>query len=124
MANSDSLEMHVNIDTFNHANSQLQGQIGVLQGILSEYEALKTNVNNFIEGNDSNFDKMQENVEENIKSVKAELAEVQQIKDQIQHTVDSMEEMGTNAQTILDQGTEAAGQAIRAAIKLDELGII
>lgn len=124
MANGDSLEMHVDIDTFISANDQLQGQIDALGGILGEYQTLKSNVENFIEGSDSNFNKMQENVEENIKAVRAELAEVQQTKAQIQHTITSMEEMGTNTQTILDEGTQAAGQAVRAAIKLDELGII
>lgn len=124
MASSDSLEMHVDINTFINANDKLQGEIEELNNILGDYQALKTNVNNFLEGNDSNFEKMQENVEENIKAVKAELAEVQQIKEQIKRTVDSMEEMSANTQKILDEGTQAAGRAIKAAIKVEELGII
>ncbi|MCC8072615.1 MAG: hypothetical protein LIO62_00600 [Clostridiales bacterium] len=121
---AENLAMHVDSDTFINANEQLQGQIEALNGILEEYQNLKTNVRDFVEDADSNFDNMQANVEENIKAVKGELAQVQSIKDQIQNTVDSMTEMNTNAQTILTQGVEAASGAVKAAIKLDELGII
>lgn len=121
---ADNLAMHVDSQTFVDANEQLQGQIEVLNGILAEYQSLKNNVRDFVEDADSNFDNMQANVEENIKAVKGELAQVQSIKDQIQNTVDSMTEMNTNTQTILTQGVESASGAVRAAIKLDELGII
>lgn len=116
--------MHVDIQTFIDANEKLQGQIGTLEGILGEYQNLKNNVNRFIEDGDSNFANMQANVEENIKAVKGELAAVQKTKDQIQKTITSMEEMGQNSSKILNEAVQTVQGSVKAAIKLDELGII
>lgn len=117
------LLLHAKKEDFLNLIEQLDGKMNQLRGTLSSYQTLKNDVSMFMDGNDSNFEKMQQNVDANIEAVKRAIALTKKSKDNLQKTVDQMDSMGSKASSMLDEGVQAATNAIKTAIRIEGLNL-
>ncbi len=117
------LLLHAKKEDYLNLIEQLDGKFNELVGLLADYRTLKNDVNNFVKDSDSNFQAMQENVEANIEAVRKALAFVQTSKNNLQKTVDQMDEASGNINQLIQEGADFAKNTIRAAITLEGLGI-
>ena len=120
---AEELLLHAKKEDFTNLITKLDGKMSELKGTLSSYKSLKNRVSVFMDGSDSNFEKMQENVEQNIIAVKKAIALVQKAKDNLQKTVDQMDEMETKAGNMFDETATAIKGVINTAIRIDGLGL-
>ncbi len=117
------LLLHAKKEDFVDLINQLDGKFNQLVGLLADYRTLKNDVNVFMRDTDSNFQDMQANVEANIEAVRKALALVQTSKNNLQKTVDQMDESSSNIKNLISEGTEFAKNTIKAAITIEGLGI-
>lgn len=117
------LLLHAKKEDFVNLINQLDQKFNALVSLLADYKTLKDDVNLFMQDTDSNFQNMQANVEANIDAVRKALALVQKSKDNLQKTVDQMDDMSSNVQNLIQEGTEFTKNAINAAITIEGLGL-
>jgi len=120
---AEELLLHASKEQYETLIGQLDGKIGQLKSTLSSYQNLKQRVNNFVQEGDSNFANMQANVDANIDAVQRAIALASKSKDNLQKTVDQMDDMSTKTATMMQEAAETAGNAIKTAIRLDGLGL-
>ena len=115
------LLLHANKSDYLNLIGQLDGKLNELTALLGDYQLLKNNVDSFIQDGDSNYENMKANVEANIDAVRRAIATTQNNRDNLQKTVDQMDEMGGNVTRLIQESTEAAANTIKTAIRVDGL---
>lgn len=123
MAANNSLEMKVDLSDFLIAESTLESQENKLMNILDRYASLKNRATEFMEDDDTHFEKMQQAVDAEITKVKAELKIVQTVHAQIKKIVDAMNSMDKSATNIIDKTKETIQQGVESIIDLTALGL-
>lgn len=115
------LLLKVNKEDYLQKIGELDQKINALRDLLGRYQQLKADVNMFVEDGDSNFQKMQENVEANIDAVRRAISITQHSRDTLQKTVDQMDSMSSKTSTMMSQAAQTAKSAISTAIRVNDL---
>lgn len=114
-----SLNLRVSKSDFEQRINDIQLKMDALSDVVNRYENAKSNLDQFIEGNDSNYEAMVERINKNIIAAKKAYAALNEAKTSLQQTVNQMQDMSGNVDSVIDAATEAASSAINAAIKID-----
>lgn len=117
------LALHVNKSDYENLIGQLDGKLNEMTTLLSDYQGLKSRVDTFIQERDSNFQNMQANVDNNIDAVRRAMGFTMTAKDNLQKTVDQMDDMASNVGNLMKTAAETATNAIKTAIRIDGLGL-
>ena len=117
------LLLHAKKEDFVNLIDQLGTKFDTLSGLLGEYQNLRTNVTSFIQDGDTNYQNMLDNVDANIDAVKRAMAITLKSKENLQKTVDQMDDMSGNVSKLMTESAEAAKNVIVNAIRLEGLGI-
>ncbi len=115
------LLLHVNKEDYLQKISELDSKLSALRDLLSRYQNLKSNVTQFVQDSDSNFQQMQQNVEANVEAVRRAIAITEKSKATLQDTVDKMDNMSSKAATMLNEAAGTAVNAVKTAIRVEGL---
>lgn len=117
------LLLHASKEDYLTLIGQMDGKLTELGTLLTEYQNLKNRVNNFVKDGDSNYQNMLENVENNVQAVRRAIGITQKSRDNLQKTVDQMEETSANVSKLMSETAEAAANTIKTAIRIEGLGL-
>ena len=113
--------MNVSKKDFQDAITKVEEKMNALMDVIDRYNQARSNLDQFVGEGDSNYEATLQRIDENVKSAKKAHAALTETKNTLQATVDSMEEMGKDISSILEDATEIAKGAIQAAIKIDSI---
>ena len=117
----NKLNLYVSRKDFQDRISVVETRIAMLMDVINRYERAKSNLSQFIADGDSNYDSMVEQIDEYIKNAKRAHAALAATKDELQSTVDKMENMGTEIGQTITSAVEATKSTVEAAIKIDAI---
>lgn len=116
-----SLNLKVSKRDFEERINIVDIRISALLDVIDRYNNAKSNLDQFIENGDSNYEDMVARIDENIKAAKKAHAALTETKNELQATVDKMENMGAEIGETIKDAAEAAKSTIEAAIKVDAI---
>ena len=116
-----SLNLKVSKSDFEQRVAVVEGRMAQLQDVVDRYGRAKQNLDQFIEGGDSNYEAMIQRIDVNIKAAKKSYAALAETKASLMETVKLMEGMSNEVKETITTGAEAATSTIEAAIKIAEL---
>lgn len=116
-----SLNLRVSKEDFIKCIDTLDRNMQRLQDIILRYEGAKKETYKFIEEGDDNYQAMLDNIDVNILNAKNAYASLQEMKEDLQKTVDSMEGMSTQISDTIKSATDATKSTVTAAIKAQTL---
>lgn len=90
-----------------------------LIAVISEYRDAIQTLDMFIQSEDSTYDLWVQRIQENIRAASKSHAALQATRDNLQETLDKMENMGTNASGLVSDAIDAVGGVIDASIAID-----
>lgn len=116
-----SLNLKVSKSDFEQRITVVEGRMAQLMDVVERYNNAKANLDQFLEGGDSNYEAMIERINANIKAAKKSHAALAETKASLEETVRLMEGMSNEVKETITSGVEAATSTINAAIKIAEL---
>ena len=116
-----SLNLRGSKEEFEKRISVVDIRMGMLADVINRYNDAKKNLDQFMEGNDSNYQAMLERVEKNLETAKKAHAALQETKASLQDTVSKMENVGSEIRETIQSGTEATASAVKAALKIESI---
>ena len=116
-----SLNLKVSKSDFEQRITVVEGRMAQLMDVINRYNNAKANLDQFIEGGDSNYQTMVERIDENIKTARAAYAGLTETKATLQETVNLMEGMSNEVKETITAATEATVSTVNAAIKVSQL---
>ena len=118
---ADKLNLKVSKSDFESRIAVIETKMNALQDVITRYNTAKSNLDQFIEGGDSNYEAMIERIDVNIKAAKKSKAALNEIRLSLQETVNQMEDMSNKAKQTIVDATQAAGSVINTALKIDDV---
>ena len=115
------LSLRVSKEDFEARIATVQLKMDALRDVINRYQDAKRNLDQFLEGNDSNYDAMIERIDVNIKAAGKSYAALQQTKVSLEETVSQMAGMSSQVSSTLDAAIEAAGSTVNAALHIQEI---
>lgn len=116
-----SLNLRVSKADFENRISQIESKMSALQDVIQRYGEAKSNLDQFIEEGDSNYEAMCERIDANVNAAKKAWTSLQQTKVELERTVSQMEGMGEQIKKTIESATEATTSAVSTAIKVAPL---
>ena len=116
-----SLNLKVSKSDFEQRITIVEGRMGQLIDVIERYNQAKSNLDQFIESGDSNYEAMVENINVNISAAKKAYAALTETKATLQETVRLMNDLGGEVKETITSATEAVKSTVDAAIKIAEL---
>ena len=115
MANTqDALELKVSGSEYASRMSLLDTQIGKLQTILTEYQALKNDANKVFGDDDQNITAMKSQVEANINAVQGQINMLNEARAMLKRQEEELDVFGGTVDTMIQEGVSTAKSAFRA----------
>lgn len=115
------VNLRVSKEDFVNRINTIETKMAALKDVVERYQTAKTNLDQFIEDGDDNYQAMIDRIDVNITAAKKAWTALQETRDSLQETVDQMEGMSNEVKETLTSATEAAIGAVNAAIKIKEL---
>lgn len=115
------LNLRVSRNDFEVRINIIETRMASLMDVINRYENAKTNLDQFIESTDNNYESMVQQINEYIRTAKKAHAALNETKYQLQETVNKMANMGNEIKETITSATEATKSAIEAAIKIDAI---
>ena len=116
-----SLNLRVSKQDFINRINTIELKMQNLQDVIQRYGEAKSNLDQFIEDGDSNYEAMIERIDLNISAAKKSWTALQEMKQTLEKTVEQMEGMSAQIERTIQSGTEAAESTIKAAIKVQSV---
>jgi ABC-type transporter Mla subunit MlaD len=116
-----SLNLRVSKGDFEQRISTIENKMAALQDVIERYGRAKDNLDQFMESDDSNYSKMIERIDLNIKAARKSYAALQETKTSLQETVSQMDNMTNEVGETLESAIGAVGSTINAALKIEEV---
>lgn len=116
-----SLNLTVSKQDFVDRINILEAKMHNLQDVIQRYGEAKSNLDQFMAETDDNYESMVARIDANIEAAKKAWTSLQEMKQTLEKTVDSMEGMSTELGQTLKSATEAAKSTISAAIKVSSV---
>lgn len=92
-----------------------------LKDVVDRYRNAKSNLDQFITGEDDNFQDMCARIDVNIDAAGRAYAALQEIKAQLENTVSQMDQMSGKVKDTITSATEAAKSSVQAALKINSV---
>ena len=116
-----SLNLRVSKQDFETRISIVETKIAMLADVIERYNQAKNNLDQFIEGNDNNYQSMIERIEANVEAAKKAHAALTETKNSLMDTVAKMENMGNEVKETIVSATDAAVSTVSAVLKIESL---
>ena len=116
-----SLNVKVSRSDFERRMQVIEMRMNGLIDVVNRYNSARSNLDQFIENGDDNFQAMVDRIDANILAAKKAHAALNQIKVQIQTTLTQMDEMSGKVKETITSATDAAKSAVEAAIKVNSI---
>lgn len=116
-----SLNLRVSQKDFEQRIQVVELRMQVLSDVVSRYESAKKNLDQFIEGDDSNFEAMCDNIDQYIQNAKRAHAALNETKATLLQTVQQMDGMSNQVKEVIGSATEAAKSTLEAAIQVNSI---
>jgi len=116
-----SLNLRVSKSDFEARIAIAEASMARLEDVISRYGDAKTNLDQFIESDDNNYQAMIERIDANIKAAKKAHAALNETKLELQETINKMEGMTDKVKETIVSATDAAISSVEAAIKIDAI---
>lgn len=116
-----SLNLKVSKSDFEQRIAVVEGRMAQLMDVVERYNQAKSNLDQFIESGDNNYEAMIERIDVNIAAAKKSYAALSETKATLQETVNLMEGMSNEVKETITSAAEAAKSTVNAAIKVAEL---
>lgn len=116
-----SLNLKVSKKDFEDRIVVIEGRMAQLMDVVERYNQAKVNLDQFIEGGDSNYEAMVARIDVNIVAAKKAYAALSETKASLQETVNLMEGMSTEVKETITSAVEATKSTVNAAIKVADL---
>ena len=120
MANG-SLRLKASKQDFMNRVNDIQAKMDKLDDVIRKYRDLKTNLDQFVEAEDSSYEDWVKRIDEHINAAGKAKAALNESKKSLQQTVDQMDEFGNLVKQTLETATEATKNTVEAAIKIAPL---
>lgn len=96
-------------------------KMGKLIDVIDRYGQAKTNLDQFIQSDDIVYTLMLERIDENVKAAKKSYNALKATKLSLEETVNNMETMGSEAQSLLQDAIQATGSVVNAALQIEDV---
>ena len=116
-----SLNLKVSQKDFEERIQVIELRMQALADVVSRYESAKKNLDQFIEGNDNNFEDMCKNIDEYIANAKRAHGALNETKMELLKTVEQMGGMSSQIKETITSATEAAKSTLEAAIQVNSI---
>lgn len=116
-----SLNLKVSKKDFEDRIIVVEGRMAQLMDVVERYNQAKSNLDQFIESGDSNYEAMIARIDVNVVTAKKAYAALSETKASLQETVNLMEGMSNEVKETITAATDAAASTVSAAIKVAEL---
>ncbi len=100
---------------------KLENCLSQLDTKITQYESLKANMNKFMDGSDDNYNKLQENVENNIRMVRKAREMTDASIKMLKETLKQAEEFGTELGKAISESGEIAKNTLKGAVEAMKL---
>lgn len=116
-----SMNLRVSKQDFLDRIALIEQRMNVLQDVIERYGRAKENIDQFMDGDDSNVDAMLERIDVNVRAAKKAHAALNESKLSLQETVDQMEGMGKEVKETISAGIEASLNTVESVIKISSV---
>ena len=116
-----SLNLRVSKEDFERRIELVDQRMNVLLDVIERYARAKENLDQFMEGDDSNVEAMIERIDVNVEAAKKSHAALNETKLSLQETVNQMEGMSKEVKETLTAGIEATKSTVEAAITIKSI---
>lgn len=116
-----SLSLKVNKQDFLNMISEVEQKMNRLDDVISKYRDLKVNLDQFVEPEDSSYEKWVAQIDEYINAAGSSKAALQESKDALQTTVEQMEGFGAEVMQTVTAAAEATKSTVETAIRISPL---
>lgn len=113
-----SLNLRVSKQDFIDRITTVEQKMQRLQDVIQRYNEARSNLDQFIEEGDSNYEAMVERIDANITAAKKAWTSLQGTKQELENTVEQMEGMSAQITSTIQSATEAAKSTVEASIKV------
>ena len=100
--------LHISQEALSQRITAMEGRMTELRGIYDEYDALNKDVKSFLGDTDDNFDRMQENVHQNIRAVIKAYNIAKANKEQLERELSSLDSLMGAVGSTLDNAVSTA----------------
>lgn len=112
---SGEVRLVVSRESYQNQIELLQGYLNRLDNTISQYQQKETELDSFMTGDDDNYQKMRESVEQNIRTVQKAREMCDASIQMMRQTLQEMESFGENVGRTLDSAFDAAKSGITTA---------
>ena len=116
-----SLNLRVSKQDFLDRIEKINNKMINLDGVIQKYRTLKSNLDQFVQPEDSTYEQWCQRIDANIESCGRAKAALKESKDSMQKTVDQMENIGAELRETISAATEATKSTAEAAIRIAPL---
>jgi methyl-accepting chemotaxis protein len=116
-----SLTLRVSKIDFERRIAIVDTKINMLMDVITRYGNAKNNLDQFIEGADSNYEAMVARIDANMKTAKQAHAALVETRNSLQDTVDKMAGMGDQIKETIVSATDATVSTVQAVLKISEI---
>jgi len=116
-----SVNLKVSKSDFEQRIAIVEGRMAQLMDVIERYNQAKSNLDQFIESGDDNYEAMIERIDVNVTAAKKSYNALSQTKASLQETVKQMEEMSKEVKETIVSAVDAAASTVNAVIKVEEL---
>lgn len=116
-----SLNLRITERDFDSRIQIIDTRMSTLMDVINRYNDAKTNLDQFMEGNDDNYQAMIDRIDANLLAAKKAHAALSEAKANLEQTVREMNEMSGKVKETISSATEAAKSSINAAIKINAI---
>ena len=116
-----SLNLKVSRQDFVNRIDAIQSKMDKLSDVIQKYRDLKTNLDQFVEAEDSSYENWVARIDGHIEAAGRAKASLNESKQMLQKTVDQMDEFGNEVKQTVDAATEATKSTVEAAIRIAPL---
>lgn len=113
-----SLNLKVSKSDFERRLSTIEVRMASLMDVINRYNTAKSNLDQFIENGDDNYQEMIKNIDQNVNAAKKAYAALNELKLEINKTVTQLDEMSGRVKETITSATEATKSTVEAAIKV------
>ena len=117
----NSVNLKVSKQDFVDRIDQIDLKMQNLADVISKYNNLKTNLDQFTEPEDDSYEAWVQRIDEHIKSAQKARAALKESRDTLQKTVDQMEDFGSKVVETVSSAAEALKSTAEAAINIAPL---
>lgn len=116
-----SLNLKVSQSDFERRIAIIQMRMDALNDVVSRYRDAKSNLDQFIEGNDDNYESMCQRIDANVDAAGRSYAALKEMKEEMENTVTQLTQMSGKVKETITSAVDATKSTVEAAIRINSI---